>query len=516
MDKKVLCLLLFALVLRLAGMSFFLPYDGIHPRENFTISHSINYLTTGNLKPYDFQHPTFGQYLITFFSFLAFLPQFISSREVFVEHVISNYALVYLIGRILSVLASFLAVFVVYLAGVKLKDRMTGFFAALFIGSNFLAIKFAHYVTPDSLALLFVSLSLLYALFVFKGLIFDHLIVCGLFSGFALGSKFSGFISLGYFFIAYIFFLKKKGPGLKFLLLPILAIFIGFFLSSPFHIISFKEFLRDAGNYLAERGFAGVSVSSLRYSGLFEYPFVLIPLGFSAFGYIFFYVGSIMLFVKRERFKFILIVLPLVVYFLALSKERAATPRNVLLTLPSLSLGAAYFFSWLRDKKLYKTLIFLVIIALSLQVAKAIVFDCFLFKKDTRILAKEWITNNIDKQKSIAFEPYTPLDLNQIERSNLTLFYDTAYIVPSLAVNPPRFYREKGFDYIVTSGVREREYSFNCQRERSCLYADNYSSFAKEFELVAQFRPPKIFNITAFPFWGIWPHNPTVKIYRVK
>ena len=98
----------------------------------------------------------------------------------------------------------------------------------------------------------------------------------------------------------------------------------------------------------------------------------------------------------------------------------------------------------------------------------------------------------------------------------MTKFYDTAYIVPSLAVNPASFYREKGFDYIVTSGVRERESNFDCQKRDRCLYADNYSSFAEEFELVAQFDPPKIFNITAFPFWGTWPHNPSVKIYRVE
>jgi len=515
-NKKVLCLLLFFLILRLAGLNFGLPFDGVHPRENFTISHSINYLSSGNLKPHDFQHPTFLQYLVTLFSFVLFLPKFIFAKGTPAIEVISYYEVFYIIARAISALASSLAVIAIYFAAKRLKVKTTAIFAMLLMGFNFLAVKFAHYATPDSLALLFVSLCLLYALKVLEECKLKNIILCGLFCGFSFGAKLSGFISLGYFFIAYLISLKNKHFNFKFILFPPLCAFLGFFITSPYHIINFNEFIRGSTKFLIERGFIDTQIVSLKYTGFYEYPFVFIPVCLGLFTYLFFFAGSNLL-AKKEFKKFILIILPLVIYFLTLGKESAATSRNVLPALPSLVLSAAYFFSWLAQKKLYKTAAILIILSVFSQVAKSTVFDYFLLKKDTRVLAKEWIETNIEEGKKLAFEPYTPYDLNQIETSGLAKKYRAAYFIPSLAVYPASFYKEKGFDYIVVADVRQKDYELICQRKKSCEYSNNYSAFEEDFELVAEFSPLAIFKITAFPKpWGTWPHNPQVKIYKVK
>ena len=516
MDKKVLYLLVLFLILRICGLNFALPFDGVHPRENFTISHSINYISSLSLKPYDFQHPTLLQYLLTLFSFIFFLPKFILSKGAFVGEIISYYGVFYIIARIISALASSLAVVAIYFAGKSLKNKKTAILAALFLGFNFLAVKFAHYATPDSLALLFVSLSLLYGLKSLDEPKLKNIIFCGLFCGFALGSKFSGFIAFGYFFLAYVFCLKREKSDFKLVLLPPLSAFLAFFITSPYHVLRFNEFIRASSKYLTERGFVGAEGLSLKYLGFYEYPFIFIPVCLGLLTYVFFFIGAGLL-AKKEIKKFILIILPLVIYFLTLGKESVATARNVLLGLPSLILAVSYFFWWcFSTKKLQKIAIILIILALLPQAAKAVVFDYFLLKKDTRVMAKEWIENNIEQGKVMVFGPYTPLDLNQIGTSELTEKYEASYFSPSLAVYPSSFYREQGVDYIVIGDVRKKEYEINCQRENQCEYIENYSAFEEDFELVAEFSPPKIFYITAFPEpWGMWPHNPEVKIYKV-
>ena len=515
MSKKYFFLILaFIFLLRLGGVTFGLPYDGIHPRENFTISQSIAYLAKRTFKPQDFQHPAFLQYLTAgISSFPVFIGLLRQTKFLTGE---SHRSLFYLSGRGVSFFASFFAVLVIFFCGRKLASK-TGVFALLLAGFNFLAVKFAHYAVPDSLALLFVGLALLFSLRFLEKPKAKTLILAALFSGIALGSKFSGFIAFFYPLLAYLVVLSQKKAPLKFLFLLLFFWFLGFFLVSPAHVIFFKDALKDFSAYLTNRGYISSQMFSFKALGFYQYPFLYIPACFGLFNYIFFFFGCALLF-KHERKKMLVVVLPLVFYFLLLGRENGATPRNVLLALPSLSLAGAYFFNWLYKKKFYKVLGLAVVLGIGLQGVKSIIFDYYLYQKDTRVLAQDWILKHIKKGAKIAFEAYTPYDLSHLTKSAVVKNYQSVYFFPSVSVNPVSFYKNRHFNYLVTSSFRQKEFSFNCRKYyRDCFLARNYAAFIPNFPLLAEFKPPRLFKLTAFPLpWGIWPHNPTVKIYKVK
>jgi hypothetical protein len=149
--------------------------------------------------------------------------------------------------------------------------------------------------------------------------------------------------------------------------------------------------------------------------------------------------------------------------------------------------------------------------------AKATIFDYFLLKKDTRILAEDWLIKNVREKAKIGFERYTAYDLNYIRQSQVRKRFNAIYFSPSLSLYPTSFYKNEGYDYIVISNFRKDSYLFFCRTEGLCEGKDNYSTYDAQLEPVAVFGPSGIFKFTGFSLpWGTWPHNPIVKIYKVK
>lgn len=490
------------LILRIWNNHFGLPYDGIHPTENFSIFQSLQYLSTGNLKPSNFQHPSLYQYLITLISRIIFL----SPR---------HYLYFYLLGRFISCLASFLCVYVLYRLSKKLLRHETfGLLCACFLGFNLLSIKYAHYAVPDSLSLFFIVLSISFSLKILENPSLKNYLLSGLFCGLSLGSKFSGLISLGYLICAHLPFLKIKSAHYKFAL-SLLALFLAFFIVSPYHILYLKEAMGDYRHYLLEKGY--FDAGNFKSYGYFSYPFILLPDNFGILALLFSLLGLGAMFSQDKR-KALFLFIPVLVYFLIIGREKGGILQNILPFLPVLSIFAAYFLLWLKENGLKRwLLILLIILAFLPQLAKGIIFDSSLLRKDTRILAQDWLLRNVDKNAKIAFERYTPFDLNYIGLSAVKKRFNSNYFSPSVSLYPASFYKNDGYDYIVTSNFRRDSYLFFCRNEGLCREADNYSTYDGELELTAEFKPPRIVKFTAVSLpWGTWPHQPVVKIYKVK
>lgn len=488
--------------MRIWGLHFGLPYDGIHPTEHFSILQSEQYLSSASLKPNDFQHPALFQYLITFTARLSSLP-------------LQNYLYFYLLGRIISCLASILAVWFIYrLAKNLFNSKASGLLCASFLGFNLLSVKYAHYAVPDSLCLLFLILSITFALRILENPVLKNYIFCAVFCGLSIASKFSGLISLGFLFCAHILAKKEKFSHYKFVF-SLVAVFLVFFAVSPYHLIFLKDAAADFSRYLGEKGY--FNAWGFRTSGFFTYPFILLPdaFGFLAFLFALAGLGTMLL---KERIKALLLVLPLLLYFLIIGKEKGGTLQNLLLFLPMFCIGVTYFLSFIKEKGAPPTIV-VILIALSLlpQLARTLIFDCFLLRADTRVLAQNWLLENVKEKAKIAFERYTPFDLNYADKSMSAKIFDSVYFVPSAGVYPASFFKDEGYDYIVTSNFRRDSYIFFCRTEALCEEADNYSTYDKQMELAAAFKPPGIFKFAGVTLpWGTWPHNPVVKIYKVK
>lgn len=493
--------------LRVWGIPFGLPHEGIHPTEGFSVLQAIEYRSTLNFKPVDFQHPTFFQYLLSVISF--FLSASAGGRVYF-----------YILGRLISCLASFLSVYFLYrLSGKLLNSKALGLLAVSFLGLNLLSIQYAHYAVPDSLSALFVVLALLFSLRIISdGRMRDYL-CCGLFCGLSVAAKFSGVVSLAYLLSACAISSGKEKEALFKKIIPALLIAcFAFFILSPYHVLYFQEALRDFTKYSSDKGYASGFNSYLQ--GAFNYFFVLLPGVFGLFGFVSAAAGLTVMYFK-SRDKALLLSIPTLLYLLVVSKDQG-TIQNVLCVLPALALLAAYLILCLKEMKVSRIIILsLVIFSLLPNLLRSAAFDYFLLKKDTRVLAEEWLLKNgaragLKNKARAGFERYTPYDLDYFGNPGIKASFDAVYFIPSLSMYPAAYYKDNGFDYIVTSGFRRDNYIYSCRKQGFCREADNYATYDAKFRKAAEFRAPRLFKLIALPSpWGTWPHNPDITIYKV-
>ncbi|MFA5363125.1 MAG: glycosyltransferase family 39 protein [Candidatus Omnitrophota bacterium] len=505
---KTAYLFIFALFffLRIWGITFGLPYDGIHPTENFTVANSLHYAVSLDFKPSNYQHPAFFQYLISLIGIVLRIP-------------VSLYPVYYLLARLLSCAASFLSVYVLYILGKRLfNSAFLGMVCAAFLGFNVLSVKYAHYGVPDSVCVLFISASLLYALEIIKEPRVKNYVLCGLFCGLSLGSKFYGLIAAGALVCAYCVSSqedRKRSLG-AFLLALSVGVFI-FCAVSPFHVVKFKEAITDFSVYLSEKGYMQAAVS--RSSGLLIYPFLFLQENIVGMAGVLSGIGGAAGMFRKDRKRFAIVIVPAAFFLLALGLEKGGTIQNVLPVLPFMSVAGAYFFSVLEkrvNRKLLTAALFVFFLAPGIRAG---IFDYYLLQKDTRVLAQEWLRDNIPEKTKIGFEAYTPFDLNRIQRSFAAERFDAEYFIPSLSQYPAGYFVEQGYAYIVASGFREDMYRSFCEREGLCEGYNNYQGYARRMTLAARFSAPgprRLFGLTGIAApWGAWPHNPEIKIYKV-
>jgi len=255
----------------------------------------------------------------------------------------------------------------------------------------------------------------------------------------------------------------------------------------------------------------------LKSSGFFNYPFIILPQVCGIFAFLLALAGLLILFFKEKK-KAGFIFLSSLLYLLAMGKEMGGTIQNMLPLIPVLSICCGWFFFWLKERQVHKYVFALMLcIALLHQFFSSLIFDYFLLQKDTRLLAEEWLLKNVKENSTIGFERYTPYDLDYIPKSKSQEKFRATYFVPSLSNYSADYFKQQGFDYIVTSGFRQQAYLFFCKEAAECAGTDNYASYDKQFKLVAEFKPPKIFQVTGISLpWGTWPHNPVIKIYQVQ
>jgi len=485
--------------LRIWNLQFGLPFDGIHPTEYFSVSQAQYYLGTHTLKPLDLQHPTLYQYLITLTAFLS---------------KIKDPLVFYLIARLISCLASLLSVFALYLISRRLFNSSgLGLLCASFLGLNPLAIQYAHYAVPDSLAMLFVLLAAYYALRVFQdGRIKDY-ILCGIMCGLSIGSKFTGLISVPFLLSAH--FLRKDNLRLPHLMLGVSAAVIIFCLVSPYHLVAMREAAGTFRVYLSDKGY--ISWGNLSASGLAIYPLILLPAAFGRLSLLLAALGSV-LWLRQDRRSALIFILPVLAYFLVIAKELGATIQNLLAVVVLLGIFAAAPFFYLRGKKFPSLIcIIIAVLALSASLIRALVFDYYLMLPDTRVYAQEWLLKNVKPGGRVIFERYTPFDLNYTRTPLVSQKFEARFVTPTLAVAPAETYKSEGYDYLVTSSFKEDNYRFFAEHGLKGDEVVNYDTFAQEFNLVQEFDAPRIAALAGLPFpWGTWPHNPTVKIYKVR
>jgi hypothetical protein len=519
----VAALILLAVVVRLAGLSWGLPY--VYHVDEARFAQLSAGIVKGDLNPHFFFIPNLYMYMVAGAWEGAFLAGKVlgtfHTRADFLGRLDTDPTLLYLLGRLVTVLTALLTVFFLYVLGKRMYNPRVGWLAALFLILSLEHTRASHDMYPDATMLLFMVLSFLFIWAVYReGKTRDYLLA-GLFAGLAFATKYGGhvlFISLA---LAHLFRgLEQKRPLREIILsLPLvgsgLAFVLAFLAVDPYVLFDFATFK-------AHFNWQSAHLFSLGHYG--TAPSVSVPLFYLRYGFLenlglviqFLALGGLILgFVKSRRREWILFATPLVLQITVSTWKTYAT-RYMLPSAPFFILIAAFFTDWLLSRPrpggapgaalkegwasgrrawMGAALVTLAVLPSAVRIFK---FDVNLIRPDTRTVAKDWIEANLPPGTKIALEQYGPPISPSV--------YHAFSVRPSLSQVNLEWLSRRRIEYAVISDL---EYS------RFVPYPKDFPSQAAFYRSLDE---KAILIKTFLPKWDdklVDLHNPTIKIYRL-
>lgn len=234
---------LLALIFRLVGINHGLPLV-IHPDEPTIVRSALGIRFDPN--PHHFDWPHLYIYL-NYFVYMVFaklrnlvpLAIFFREPDIF-----------YLLTRIFSAFLGALTLVPVYLSARKLFNSSTAaILSALTLGLFPFAILRAHYTMPDVAMVFFLTWSIYFSVCLTTSNFWRYFLLTGFFLGFSTSAKYNGALVFFVIPIANYLYCKKvttflSPKNLIKLATSAVALFIGFFLGTPYALLDYKTFIR--------------------------------------------------------------------------------------------------------------------------------------------------------------------------------------------------------------------------------------------------------------------------------
>ena len=336
----------------------------------------------------------------------------------------------------------------------------------------------------------------------------------------AVATKYNMGIVLFPLVLAHLLSRKERIVNKKFIW-AVLSCLCGFVLFCPWIFLDYKPFWRDFVNQSLMSMNTGLGGStSLSYM---EYIFTLMW-GYGFLPLCFFVIGSIRLCIGKQIGKLLLISCFPLSYFLLLGGMKLFYVRFAIPLIPYLCLLSACGIIAVVHRISYPYRAVVLVLVTLVSISQGIIFSCkhnhLISKPDTRVLARDWISNNLPYGSKIVAEGYSP---------NLQVYYDrdrlkeniNNYQVENVWTDLPRNslneYKEQGVEYVVTSSyIRDR-------------YLDSPSEY--NFYTVLEEEAEQIFNIAPAPgmvpfyidevyspFWNLFileRPGPTINIFKI-
>ncbi|MBP6017003.1 MAG: glycosyltransferase family 39 protein [Candidatus Promineofilum sp.] len=494
--KKEIALLVallgLAAALRLWSIGYDLPYV-FHPDEPAVVGTALRILKSGDLNPHFFHYPS----LVFYVHALAYLVYYGAGHmtgtfagpteladlsSLILGTTLAPDPAIVMIGRLLTVVLGVGAVLLVYLIARRLTDDWAvGAVAALLTAVSPTLIYNSRIVTPDMFVTFFALLTLYFGVRIFRQGRTRHYVAIGVAIGLTAASKYNGAI-VGLILPA-AHFLRAGWSGWrdKRLYLPALLGGLIFLLATPYAALdypAFSEALRfDATHYAT--GHSGMEGDSVRWYAIFLWStttlmplLALLQLG-----------RGILL---KSKVTLLLASFP-VVYFIFISRFIVRNDRTILPILPFLFLLSAVL--WVETSRAARrlpdpkrrgvvsaALLLLMVVLVGFPARMSIAENVRRAGERTIPVAAEWITANIPPGSHIALESYGPYidpDVYALE------------VFEQIIDNPPEWYAEQAFDYLVLSKGRYGRYLDD--PERYAKEAADYKTVFASFELVKTF-----------------------------
>ncbi len=401
-------ILALALVIRLYGIQFGLP--GLyHADETIVVNHALAY-GTGDLNPHFFKIPPLVSYLIFFEYGIYFLLGttfgFFSSIVDFQKLFLEDPTSFYLIGRItVGAIAGTASVFFIYVLGKNVFSKTVGIISAFFLALTFLHVRNSHYIYLDIMMVLFIILTCIFIhRFLETGLKRDY-VLAGCFTGIAIAVKYNAGLLLAPLMMGHLIYcFTGKGSGRanivnSNIILSMVFMVLTYVALNPYCLIDIKSFIVSFSNQARSQSQLGF-LYHLRHS-LFH--------GLGAPLFVLCIIGSFISICKFSRKLIVFASFP-VVYYLSIAGYSQPHARYVLPLIPFLLIFAARFLEAITFREgVSVTKARILITAASIMVVlptgiKSVHSDYIFSRKDTRLLAKEWIEDRIPYGTKIAID----------------------------------------------------------------------------------------------------------------
>jgi hypothetical protein len=414
-------ILVYALYLRLHGITWSLPFSFLNPDEGVIVREGFR-IASGHPNPEFFLYPSAlfnllaAVYLgISLVWHPSFAPSFLVKSSFIVDP-----APYLLAARLLVVAFGVASVYLVYLLGTRAFSRGVGLLAALFLAVVPLHVTYSHYAVTDVPATAFSLVALLLFVLAARERSLRFLAYGAFAAGVATSTKYNlGMLLVPAGVAAWYAFapLWRREDGLRKLsrlaLRHIAApMALAFFVFSPFTLLDPLHFVRDfiKQNEIVRRGWLGFEHTG---NGYWYNLHVNLP---SSLGVVLFVLclgGLAWSLYRRRRADYVLAPYVLV-YYLYVSDWTALNDRYLLPVVPVLVVFGARFAvavsraRFVRRRLLAPAVTAVLVAAFVLPLSASIAYDRALSGHDVRTVAKVWIEGHIRPGTTMAVEPYTP------------------------------------------------------------------------------------------------------------
>ncbi|MBD3344909.1 MAG: phospholipid carrier-dependent glycosyltransferase [Chitinivibrionales bacterium] len=383
------------------------------------------------------------------------------------------------------------SIYLCYLIGRKLVNKQTGLVAALIMALLPLHLTNSVRIVPNMLLLLLTACT------IYCSLLYLHsdrrsgrwLILSSVFAGLSLGTK--------YLFIAPLApilskWLRDLDNGREFfdkrLLIIIAVAAAAFFISTPFSIISFDEFIRDINfeRMHYKEGHPGAETSF----AIFRFLKYLLFHGATPLLFAVCLAGIAWSTKDKSRESLVIYSIPVLWFFYA-GTYKVTFAHNILTFSIALSIGGAYVLSKINNRKLQ------ILLIAAIAAYPAIIDFGHIkqrIKPDIRHAAEKWVNSNLLAGSKIGQEVYTCFPDSKKVDVVFSGICGTSYMTSDSI-------RALGYDHLIMASHSR----FSSDLDKYADKIANNESHLKEFEEVKVFNPGKeyqgdVFRILKFHY----------------
>jgi hypothetical protein len=539
----LLLLFLFALSIRMWGISFGLPYE-YHVDEVQYVRQAASMGQNG-LEPTWWNNPPFYKYLYLIeYGFLYVIGRALgwySSTADFGTQLTLDPTPLYLISRGTTAFLGALTVVSAWFVGKFAYSKRVAWLSAWFLAVCFIHVRDSHYAVNDIPVTLLIMVVLLACVRIVQSGKMKWYIVVGIALGLGFATKYSAAFAVIPFTIAHFLSpnvkISKRALGISRYSAAGFTALGTTIIASPYFLISIREVFADIYQALYLAGQLGFDGWQLDPAGGYIFYLKTLVWGLGLGLFMMSIVGIGVSLFRHRREDIVILAVPLT-YFLMMGRQEMYFARFALPLIPAVLVLAAaatefivlkLFRRFNFEKSPYARMIFLFFaVLLTVQpFATSIRHNYLLTQEDTRTMAKEWIEVNIEEGAKIAVDwqfhgpPISTVDV-RLPDSKRT--YELLTVGRSgLAENSIEWYKQQGVDYLVfSSNINDIPLANeNRNQAREAFLADVESNLL----LVESFYPGEdgqsidfIIDELYGPAITVWERSnpgPTIKIYQV-